>query len=347
MNPGPQSLPTPSSSTPPSVLRPEHALQPYREESDEEDGYIMRAWHSYTKPGYSAVGNQALADTAPPPPPKPSGFMRVGGGRAHFDTPYAIDPDSRASDDGQSTPLNPAITSPEPDYNFPPSSFRLGTAPSNTNAPSVGILQNSGNNNNLSVSTGNGGGGGGGLPSPTISRAAGRQNPPHGTMLPAHLRIQSQSATVVHPGLADTSPGLSGSNGSGNVTGATHIPGKISSPMRVHAVRYASDDDDDGSFDSAAPKKMPWYWALRNKGESDSSAPADEETAPSTGTSGGNTPGRSFVVARKIQGQGQGNRMRPSTAGSPGGEVGQKKGSFVVLRGRDAQSDHGHHSGSF
>jgi len=337
--PGPQSLPTPSSSAPPSVLRPEHALQPYREESDDEDGYIMRAWHSYTRPGYSAVDNQMLADPPPPPPPKPSGFMRVGGGRSHIDTPFAIHTDSRTSLDRQNAPSNPAITSPEPDYNHPPSSYKLGTALSSTNTPSVGILQNNGNNNNPSGSSGNGSGGGGLLP-PTIGRAAGRQNLPYGAMLPAHLRIHSQSAVVVQPGLADNSPGPSGSNGSGSGTGATHISGKISSPMRAHPVRYASDDD--GTFDSDAPKKMPWYLALRNKGHSESSALADEEAGPLAGTSGGNTPGRSFVVARKNQGQGQGHRTRPSTAGSPGGEVGQKKGSFVVLRGREAQSDHGH-----
>jgi len=76
---------TPAHSAPPSVLRPEHAYQPYREESDEEDGFIMGAWHSFPRPGYTAVEDQP-----PPDPPKSSGFMRVGGGRSHYDTPYAI-----------------------------------------------------------------------------------------------------------------------------------------------------------------------------------------------------------------------------------------------------------------
>ena len=337
---GPQLLPTPSSSAPPSVLRPEHALQPYREESDDEDGYIMGAWHSYTKPGYSAVEDQTIADPAPPPQ-KPSGFMRVGGGRAHFDTPYAIQSDSGASLDRQSPSLNRLITSLQPDFNHPPASFRPGTTSSSTSTPSVGILQDTSGSSNPS-GIGGSGGGGGNSPTPTIGRAAGRPNLPHGAMSPAHFRAQSQSVIVVQPGLADFPPGPPGSNGSGNGTNTNDTPGKRSSPMRLPPIRYMSDDD--GSFDSAsaAPKKKPWYRALRTKGHSDSGTPIDEEAGPSSGPSSGNTAGRTFVVVRKNQGQGQSRRQRPSTAGSPGGDLGQKKGSFVVLRGRDAQSDNGH-----
>ena len=331
---GPQSLPTPSSSAPPSVLRPEHALQPYREESDDEDGYIMGAWHSFTKPSYSAVDDQVHAGPAPPPQ-KSSGFMRVGGGRAHFDTPYAIQSDSRASLDRQSPALNPPVTPPQPDYNRPPSSFRSGTASPNMNTPSVGILQNGGNNNSRPGSSSSGGGGGNPLP-PAIGRAAGRQNLPHGAMPPAHFRIQSQSAIVVNPGLTDPPPGPSGSNGSGNETGISNAPGKRPSPMKAPPIRYGSDDD--GSLDSGSvsPKKKPWYRTLRSKGYSDSSPPADEEAGPSTGPSSG----KSFVVVRKTQGQGQGHRSRPSTAGDD--DAVQKRGSFVVLRGRD---DDGHGGG--
>lgn len=338
--PGPQSLPTPSSSAPPSVLRPEHALQPYREESDEEDGYIMGAWHSYTKPAYSAVDDQILADPAPPPQ-KSSGFMRVGGGRAHFDTPYAIQSDSKASLDRQSATLNPAITPPQLECNRPPSSSKLSTASSTVISPSVGILRN---NNSRPTSSGSGGGGGN-PPLPIIGLATGRQNLPHGAMPPAHFRVQSQSAIVVNPGLTDHPPGPPGSGGPGNEASISNVLGKIPSPIRTPPIRYASDDD--GSLDSgsATPKRKPWFRTLRSKGYSDSNASADEETGPPAGPSGGGAPGRSFVVVRKIQGQGQGHRSRPSTAGSPGDKAGQTKGSFVVLRGRDAQSDDGHGGG--
>ncbi|KAJ7098614.1 hypothetical protein B0H15DRAFT_821497 [Mycena belliarum] len=70
------------SQQPPSVLRPEHALRPYREDSDDESGYIMGAWQPFPRPGYAPVKEAAT-------PVPASGFSRVGGGRAHIDTPYA------------------------------------------------------------------------------------------------------------------------------------------------------------------------------------------------------------------------------------------------------------------
>jgi len=328
--PGIPSVPTPSSSAPPSVLRPEHALQPYREESDDEDGYIMGAWHSYPKPGYSAVEDQSFA-VPTPPPQKSSGFTRVGGGRAHFDTPYAIQPDSLEQ---QSLVPHHGVTSPELDSNHPPASFKLGPPPLNTSTPSVGVSQNNGNNYKPPGSSGSGDGGGG-PPRPTIGLAAGRQNLPHGAMLPAHLRVQSQSAIVVHPGLTDSFPS---SSGSGNGTGASNTSGKTPSPIRAPPIRYVSEE---GVLDSPTPKK-PWFRMLRHKGHSDSGTAADEEADLSTGASGGNTSGRSFHVVRKDQSQGQSHNTRPSTSGSSGDDAGQKMGSFVVLRGRDAQPDSGH-----
>lgn len=81
----PESVSTPGAG-PPSVLRPEHALRPYREDTDDENGYIMSSWH---KPGYEAVPNEGgLTHLDSPTPKSSSGFARVGGGRAHFDQPY-------------------------------------------------------------------------------------------------------------------------------------------------------------------------------------------------------------------------------------------------------------------
>jgi hypothetical protein len=81
---------TPTQSAPPSVFRPEHALRPYREENDDDTGYIMGAWRPFPRPGYAAVG---VGDHGTPPesPSKSgTGFSRIGGGRSHFDTPYSI-----------------------------------------------------------------------------------------------------------------------------------------------------------------------------------------------------------------------------------------------------------------
>jgi hypothetical protein len=79
-------------SGPPSVLRPEHALRPYKEDGDDEGGFIMGAWQPFPRPGYSAVSDQP-----PTPPATSTGFSRVAGGRANFDSPYAIAPESNPS----------------------------------------------------------------------------------------------------------------------------------------------------------------------------------------------------------------------------------------------------------
>ncbi|KAG1828510.1 hypothetical protein EV424DRAFT_1536527 [Suillus variegatus] len=79
-----------SGGPPPSILRPEHALQPYREDSDDdaESGYIMGAWQPFPGPGPRSSYDRTSIST--PPQHSNSGFSRIGGGRAHYDSPYAI-----------------------------------------------------------------------------------------------------------------------------------------------------------------------------------------------------------------------------------------------------------------
>lgn len=109
-----------TNSQPPSVLRPEHANQPYREDTDREwwnenegqgGAFIMGAWQPFGsngkptgQPGGFGGGNaspttgaaayasnSAKSTKASPQAATPSsGFSRVGGGRAHIDSPYAI-----------------------------------------------------------------------------------------------------------------------------------------------------------------------------------------------------------------------------------------------------------------
>ncbi|CAL1700205.1 unnamed protein product [Somion occarium] len=147
---------TPTHSAPPSVLRPEHALQPYKEESDDETGYIMGAWQGFPRPGYSAV------DDMPPTPPTEapkSGFARVGGGRAHYESPYAI-----ASGSTQTFP------SVERNYslNHQPSTH---SNPYEYSPP----------------------------PTPSVASAAKKaelKDLPPGAMPPAHIRTKSQTAII-------------------------------------------------------------------------------------------------------------------------------------------------------
>lgn len=87
-----------SSQGPPSVLRPEQALRPYKEDSDDESGYIMGSWQERAAtPSFQAA-------------PK-SGFTRVGGGRARYDSPYAIE---RSSVGPSTEPTRRPTPSPPP-----------------------------------------------------------------------------------------------------------------------------------------------------------------------------------------------------------------------------------------
>ncbi|KAF8343734.1 hypothetical protein F5887DRAFT_1272420 [Amanita rubescens] len=103
----------------PSVLRPEHALRPYREDSDDE-GYIMGAWKPFAsqRSGYSPVSETLRGTPASSPSQKqPSGFSRVGGGKAHIDSPYSISHPGRASDKSPVGPGPSSLSNPS----LPPS----------------------------------------------------------------------------------------------------------------------------------------------------------------------------------------------------------------------------------
>lgn len=118
---------TPTPSSPPSVLRPEHALQPYKEESDDETGYIMGAWQSFPRPGYNQVN-----ETSPIPEIPKSGFARVGGGRAHYESPYAIASGSTQTfpsvENRQSLAPQASTKSAHQDYSPPPTPSMTGAA---------------------------------------------------------------------------------------------------------------------------------------------------------------------------------------------------------------------------
>lgn len=166
--PQPQTLPlkrpappfrdvTPTASGPPSVLRPEHALQPYKEESDDETGFIMGAWQPFPRPGYNPVDEPPAAE-----PPK-SGFARVGGGRAHYDSPYAITSNtSRGSN----------VTFPSVERNVNASIASGAPVSRDYSPPATPSISNT-----------------------TIARQADVSLPP-GAMPPAHIRTKSQTAIV-------------------------------------------------------------------------------------------------------------------------------------------------------
>lgn len=154
---------TPTSSGPPSVLRPEHALQPYKEDSDDETGYIMGAWQPFPGPGYSPV------DNSPAPEQPKSGFARVGGGRAHYDSPYAIMGNSMRG----STQTFPSV-----ERYHGPSSLANAISPDDISTPPTPSLASTA--------------------LPAVAKTVDPQLPP-GAMppgQPSHVRTKSQTAVI-------------------------------------------------------------------------------------------------------------------------------------------------------
>lgn len=113
-----------------SFLRPEQAFQPYREDADDESGFIMGAWAGSSgylpvanEPGSGGVGGIPGTGTGP----KTTGFSRVGGGRARHDDPFATLPPTapsaaaqarighprRSSSAGRSPGLPPGAMAPQ------------------------------------------------------------------------------------------------------------------------------------------------------------------------------------------------------------------------------------------
>lgn len=265
-----------SSLGPPSVLRPEHAMRPYREDSEDE-GYIMGAWKPYPRTGYTPVLNdspmgtksnfqqqltklsQSTIGTA-----APSGFSRIGGGRAHIDAPYAI-----------ATGFT---------HTFP----SIGNS---TVHPHTLFDDDE-------------------SPPPSLSNVEGRQTDfsilPPGAAQPTHIRTKSQTAIVED---ADILAALQGSGSSSERT-PQHEPsaGGLLRPPVMTGVPHDNDDEDS---EEIVTKKRSWFRLGRSRvysgegsptaGPSSSapqSLPVDEEMG---GVGSTPQPTRSFVVIRKAQ----------------------------------------------
>ncbi|KAG9104714.1 hypothetical protein FRC06_011608 [Ceratobasidium sp. 370] len=104
---------------PQSYLRPEQVWQPYREADDDENGFIMQSWHQHpNQPGYPPTqpgpGYQPVP-TQPTPASTSvsSGFSRVKGGRAHYDSPFAIRAPARPSPLSSQVHLPPGARPPD------------------------------------------------------------------------------------------------------------------------------------------------------------------------------------------------------------------------------------------
>ena len=272
-----------NSGPPPSVLRPEHALpRPYREDDDDE-GYIMSAWQSYPlRHGYVPVSESTPTPTSTPPK---SGFSKVGGGKSHIDTPYAImdgtvsafSPMTQANKSGQVIPSLPmhtfgnGSTHTFPSFKqngsrstLPRASLSTPGAPAKSNVfyededppPSLSSLTN-------------------------VARQPEYGQLPPGAMSPAHVRTKSQTAIIedaskLHglaalTGIGNPGPnsaGPSGNNSNNSQSLAVNTGSAWSHPPPQFTVTGPDDDDDDDDDDDSTveqqpAKKKPWYRIIR------------------------------------------------------------------------------------
>jgi hypothetical protein len=285
-----------NSVSPPSVLKPEHAMRPYREDSEDE-GFIMGAWQPARKAGYVPVLTLTDVPLSTTPTstiqmaPKPSqstpnvtqsGFSRVGGGRAHIDSPYAITSDS--------THTFPSI---EQNNN---TGFSPGVDDDNSPPPSLSSVRGGRHQLDMDVL-------------------------PPGAMQPSHIRTKSQTAIIEDASKLYPIQTLASSS-----IGPQQFPVQqrrqyttSGSLLRLPVVSglIGDTDDDDGSED-AHPKKKPWYHLRRPKVHSEGSPPSPASLPIDTelgGLSSGSSdqPGRSFVVVRKPQ-------LSAGRLGQPGSE---------------------------
>ncbi|KAJ4478997.1 hypothetical protein J3R30DRAFT_3473201 [Lentinula aciculospora] len=277
-----------SSGPPPSVLKPEHALRPYREESDDETGYIMGAWQPFQNraAGYIPVGDSASTSAIPPAAIKSSGFSRVGGGRAHIDSPYAIF-QAQATGSTHTFPsighriaANQVATGSEGELSL--SRPRLDESPPPSVSSNVALGQRQVYEDSIGL--------------------------PPGAMPPYHVRTKSQTAIIENVDAAPPARRPAGSSASNSV-GTSRPPsranrfesgGMAPAPPTAYRRRSATVESDDDSSYGRSKKK--WYHLRRSRAHSTEgygSTVANESAnlePPSSSTSG-----KSFVVIRKQQ----------------------------------------------
>jgi len=123
-------------SGPPSVLRPEQLNQPYREDSDDEGGYILGAWH---------YEDDQPAEPRPSSPVAPkSGFSRVAGGRANIDSPYTMAAGPSTAFRTNTSNSRSQVTSPAPSAsgsNLPPGAMAPGHIPHSRRKSQSAIIE--------------------------------------------------------------------------------------------------------------------------------------------------------------------------------------------------------------
>ncbi|EJU06547.1 hypothetical protein DACRYDRAFT_113225 [Dacryopinax primogenitus] len=351
-----------TTSTTRSFLSPAHLGRPYRETLDDDQANfsIMRAWQPF--PQYTAVATSPVAQTAsherldstasPPrqaPPSAPqSGFTRVRGGRANFESPYTLLTGAApvpSLPPGAAAPVTPASSPANGRVMHPPSPGRSALAAARAATGSSPRI------------------------SPTAPPSSWPGNQVYADESPGssqrlHARTKSQTAIIEDaselrefPPLTQTQSGPSRTGGAsmaritssgialaastsrsslGGLSREAPLPPPTSAIVAQNeAVAKAKKgkrwfrglsnpmDNSDDEGDEASPQGRSTHWFRRNRRRSEGdmlSAPrmaALEKTKSEQGAEIPSTSGRSFVVMRPLKhGQGGGSSGGASTAAS-------------------------------
>lgn len=307
-----------SDGPPPSVLRPEHALRPYKEDSDEDDEstHIMAAWQPFPSPGNRVSQERRESTPSSAPQASTSGFSRVGGGRAHYDSPYAIAESSKGA--GGSTLTFPSIE-------------KRGSAlgPAGGSSPRVATIAQ-----DVEEEVG----------TPMASVATVAKLPvltnsglPAGAMMP-HMRTKSQTAIIVGE-LAALAGCPSTEQESHPMHDGEEEDRGRTAPLTTLSISNVSGG---GSLERAEqqqpPKKKSWFNIRRNRRHSDGQILENAAEAAEDGSASSANPetGKSFVVIREkkpLSTQPHPNPLGRKPSHSLDDSSTKPASSFVVLRG--------------
>ena len=288
-----------SSTGPPSVLRPEQALRPYREDTDDESGFIMGSFQNFHSAGYEAIENRPASPPSPgaEAPPK-TGFARIGGGRARFDSPYSA--------------IASAPPPAETRHEFP-SAERVaprGDADSSINA------NTDPNRSTVTVNR------------PSVRHPVGGSGLPPGAMVSqqprVHVRTRSQTAII-----EDASQFFNSQDGS---TAAIFHTDDVARPPPAINV----DTTDDSSIDALPLKRTLWNKFKKIRRMSEGSMPVGDTDAELGNAGGSGSGGKSFVVLRDKKPTS--STTPPGTAAKDEEPTQEGRRSFVVLRNNNASS---------
>ena len=265
--------------------------QPFREDTDDDNGYIMGSWQPFPQPGYTLASSVTPSEETPPK----TGFARVGGGRAHYDSPYSI----ARSNQGLEFPSTERFSQrPSP---TPPPVPRYSAADTPSNRSTVTV--------NHQVSSG--------LPPGAMSPAR-----PSG-----HVRTKSQTAVVEDASILFAARAAA-------AAGPSTLPTN-DEPLQPPQINVDTDDSSSDATQPKRNHWYNFRRSRRmSDGNVDQeTAQAASNAIDDTGNSNdtGGSVGRSFVVLR-TKPPGNAGAQLPSAlqAAEPEGQEGRR--SFVVIR---------------